>query len=173
MEEPQTDQAQPDLAQTDETRVDETRRGPRWFQRVLPVTGLVLAAVALAALLLPAFRDQVALSTSRQPQPYAELYFTQTGRTDAMCASSVRFTVTSHFERTRRLAYRVTVSPGADKKGTDKKGADKQGTVRLEPGRTRQVHVPVGIPAHQDSTVTVRLPALDQLIRAHCSGTRS
>jgi hypothetical protein len=146
--------------------------GPRWFQRALPVTGLVLLLVGLAALFLPAVRDQVAVSTTRQDQPYAELFFTQTRPVDdAMCGRAgkgeVRFTVASHLEKRRTLAYRVVVAPTEGEQRTTK------GTLRIKPGDTRQVRAQLLTPTTQDYTLTVRLPALDQQIRAHCSADRS
>ena len=134
---------------------------PRWYQRALPVTGVVLVVLAVAALLVPGLRHQVALSTTREPQPYVELYFSQ-GRPAAQvaCGRQVRFTVVSHLENERRLGYRVTAGAGPE----------KQGTVRLRPGQARQVRVPVSAGgAHR---VTVRLPATDQHLLVHCSGTR-
>ena len=145
--------------------------GPRWFQRALPVTGLVLLLVGLAALLLPAVRDQVAVSTTRQDQPYVELFFTQTRPVeDSMCGRAgpgeVRFTVASHLEEQRRLAYRVVVAPA------DGEPRTTRGTLRVAPGDIRRVRAQLLTPTTQDYTLTVRLPALDQQIRAHCSGAR-
>ena len=158
-----------DESQTEQTEQVESaeQRGPRWFQRVLPVTGLVLAAVALAALALPAFRDQVVLSTTRQPQPFVELYFARQAP-DAMCGQGkdgeVRFTVASHLEEQRRLAYRVTVDPA---------GHGRNGSVSLQPGASRTLRAPVEAPQGGDYTITVELPGRDQQIRAHCSASRT
>lgn len=132
----------------------------RWYQRVLPVTGLALAVLALAALVLPAFRHQVALSTTRQPQPFVELYFSKSLPADQVaCGKEVRFTVVSHLEESRRLRYDVSAGP-----------AQRTGTVLLRPGRSRQVRVPVDAPAAH--LVAVRLPALDQHLLLHCDGAR-
>ena len=57
---------------TDQTPM---QRPARWFQRVLPVTGLVLAVAALLALVFPGFREQVALSATHEPQRYVALSF--------------------------------------------------------------------------------------------------
>ena len=152
---------------TQQAREDESR--PRWFQRVLPVTGLVLAVVALAALVVPSFREQVALSTTRQPQPFVELSFA--GPTPAdMCGrgepARVRFALVSHLEERRRLAYRVVVDP------TGAPARTLKGSIPVGPGRSRVVRAPVSAPDGERYTVTVRLPARHQQIRAHCSAGR-
>ena len=142
----------------------------RWFQRVVPVTGLVLAVVALAALVLPSVRHQVALSTTRQPQPYVELSFARpTPR--AMCGqgkpAQVRFQLVSHLEQRRRLAYRVVVD------GAGTPARTLKGSIPVDPGRSRVVRAPVAAPASTAYTVAVRLPARHQQILAHCPAGRS
>jgi hypothetical protein len=127
---------------------------------VLPVTGLVLVVLVLAALAFPAFRHQVAMSTTRQPQPFVELYFSKSHPADHVaCGREVRFTVVSHLQERRRLRYDVHAGP-----------AERNGTVLLRPGQSRQVRVPVDAPAAH--LVGVRLPALGQHLLLHCDGTR-
>jgi len=141
------------------TSTEEAR--PRWFQRVLPVTALTLALVALAALAVPGFRDQVALSASHRPEPYVELYFARASDgTQLVCAggkgsADVRFAIASHLDDTRDLAYVVTVD------GTTRKGATS-----VEPGKTAVVHETLD---HQGAyDVSVLLPASGDKLSAHC-----
>ncbi len=148
---------------------------PRWFQRALPMTALAVALVALAALVVPAFRDQVELSTSRRPQPYAELYFAHsTDRNgQAVCTTKagqalVRFAIGSHLEKRQSVAYRVALVPGS-------RGATREvkaGAARVTPGTALEVSKSFARP-RGDYTVSVRLPALGQQLRAHCPGRRS
>ena len=141
------------------TSTEETR--PRWWQRVLPVTALALALVALAALAVPGFRDQVRLSASHQPEPYVELYFARAADgTQLVCTSQVRFTIASHLDEASDLAYEVTVD-----------GKTTQGTATVEPGKTAEVHETA---AHQGAyDVSVLLPASGDKLSAHCPGGHS
>ena len=148
----------------------QAERSLRWFDRVVPVIGLVLLLVGLATLTVPGFRDELALSTTRQPEPFVELYFTRTVA-HPMCsrdgdAAAVRFVVVSHLERSTRMAYRLTV------RSADGDAAVRKRTVGLEPGQARQVSARVPTAAG-DYTVTVLLPTLDQRIRAHCGRSRA
>lgn len=139
---------------------------PRWWQRVLPVTGLVLAVLALAALVLPGFRDQVALSASHRPEPYVELYFARAADgTQLVCTSRgptahVRFAVASHLDDTRDLAYVVTVD-----------GTTRRGSTSVAPGETAQVRRTFD--RHGAYDVSVLLPASGDELSAHCGGGRS
>jgi hypothetical protein len=160
---------------TPETPPEDAPAASRWFQRVLPLSAVVAVLIALAALVSPAFRDQVELSTSRQAQPFVALYFARTtDGTQVVCSRkgrSVRvlFDVASHLERQQRLAYRVSVLSTA--KGA--KAQRKAGSVQSAPGATTQVQKTFVLPRHEGYTVSVSLPALDQQLRAHCSGRRS
>lgn len=146
----------------------------RWHRRVLPVTGLVLALLAVAALVSPGFRDQVALSVTRQPQPFVELWFTQTAQyaeAGTRClrdgdSLGVAFTVASHLEEPETLEFQVAVDGAADGAGT------QRGSLDLDPGEARDVRVWVTAPDDRAQTVTVRLPALDQELRARCPEAR-
>ncbi len=147
---------------------------PRWFQRVLPVTGLAIVLVALAALVVPAFRDQVELSTSRQPEPYVELYFAHAAAPDgqAVCTAKagkavVRFVIGSHLAKEHPVAYRVAVDPTAPGVKTSRA---KQ-SVRVAPGASATVTKLFALP-RKGYTVSVGLPALGQQLRAHCPGQR-
>jgi hypothetical protein len=154
----------------------ETPAARRWFQRVLPVTGLALLLVALAALIVPAFRDQVKLSISRQTQPYVELYFARrTGPVaQAVCLRQgstvgVRFVIASHLHQSQTVAYRVTVDPATKGRRTLRKA----GSTHTTPDTPREVRKTFSLPGRAPYTLTVSLPALDQQLRAHCPGTRS
>jgi hypothetical protein len=147
----------------------------RWFQRVLPVTALAVALIGVAALLFPTFRDQVELSMSRQSQPYVELYFhrragkaAQVVCTTKGSTARVRFVVASHLDKRQAVAYRVSLVPTA--KGA--KAQRKAGSVRVTPSTAVEVRTSFVRP-RQGYTVSVRLPALDQQLRAHCPGRPS
>lgn len=146
----------------------------RWFQRVLPVTGLAVL-LALAALAVPPLRHQVELSVSRQPQPYVELYFArQTGPVaQATCLRrgttvGVRFVIASHLEHHQAVAYRVALDPAG--KG---RTVRKTGRADTFPQRAVEVRKTFTLPRRKGYTVTVSLPALDQQLRARCAGGRS
>lgn len=159
MEEPQTQ--------------DTTGTAPRWFQRALPMGGLFLALAALAALLVPGFRDQVSLSTTRQPQPFVEMYLPQSRPAhDAVCGndrSEARFVVTSHLVERQSLRYRVEWRLPDRVEPVEV----RTGRVRLDPEQTRQVRASVPDAPAEPHTVVVRLPRHDQLLRVHCPGDRS
>jgi len=148
---------------------------PRWFQRVLPVTGLVILVLVLATLLVPSFRDQVKLSVSRQSQPYVELYFARSAGPVAqiVCqrrgpAVGVRFTIASYLERAQAVAYRVSVDPV----GKGQRALRRAGSARTFPGKPTEVRKVIALPRGTAYTVSVSLPAFGQQLRAHCSGKR-
>lgn len=147
----------------------------RWFRRVLPVTALAVALVALAALVSPTVREQLVLSTSRQAQPYVELYFARTPTgTQAVCTRNarsvqVRFTIASHLRDTRNLTYRVSVDPAGRTARTQR----ERGSVALAPDASRDVRANFPVSRGSDYVVSVRLPGLDQRLRARCDGAGS
>jgi hypothetical protein len=147
---------------------------PRWFQRVLPVSGLLVALVVLAALVSPAFRDEVALSTSRQSQSYVELYFARSAAPNgqAVCAGQarsarVRFVIASHLGERQAVAFRVSLDPAAKGKRIHRRA----GSVRVTPGAAFEVKKSFARPRGA-YTVSVELPAFGQQLRAHCPGRR-
>ena len=148
---------------------------PRWFERVLPMTAVAVALIGVAAILVPGFRDQLDLSTSRESQPYVELYFARSTAANgqAVCTTRgnkalVRFVVGSHLEKRQGVAYRVALDPNAKRTKTLR----QVGSVRVTPGTS--VEVAKWFPRPRGAyTVSVRLPALDQQLRAHCPGRRS
>jgi len=143
------------------------QRASRWYQRVLPVTALAVAATVLLALVLPGFREQVALSASHRPQEYVALSFgrapdgTVVTCTGSRSAVKVRFAVESHLAEGRELDYEIGVGD-----------TRRTGTVRVEPGETVEVTRAVRRPAADRFEVTVRLPDVDQQVLAHCEGGR-
>lgn len=143
-------------------------RASRWYQRVLPVTGLVLAVAALLALVFPGFREQVALSATHEPQQYVALSFgrapdgTVVFCTGSRSAVKVQFAVESHLAESRELEYELSVGDNR-----------RTGTVRVDPGETTEVTRAVRRPADGRFEVTVRLPEVGQQVLAHCSGARS
>lgn len=138
---------------------------PRWWQRVLPVSALLVGLLAVAAVALPGVRDQLALSATHRPEPYVELSLarTDTGVRDA-CGGVVAFDVTSHLRDDERLAYVVTV--------VGRRTVQRTGHVDLAPGQTRPLRTELPrLPGR--SVVTVRLRDRDQLLRVHCGGGAS
>lgn len=149
---------------------------PRWFRRVLPILTIGVAVVGLAALLVPAVRDELALSTSQQPERYVELYFPRAATTGApiTCVHRggkvlVRFAVASHLERRQNVSYRVSVNP--QEKG--QRTRSRTGLARVTPGATLLVRERLSLPRRLEFRVSVSLPAFDQRLRAHCQGPSS
>lgn len=129
---------------------------------MLPVIALAVGLVALLALAVPGVRDQIELSASHQPQEYVALSFARAADgTVPVCTSrgsevTVRFTVESGLGAASTLPYVVTA-------GSDR----RTGTVAVEPGESVDV-TQVLSPAKRRYGVTVRLPAADREIIAHC-----
>ena len=163
---PDHHEVEPELEPQLEPEVEpEVERRARWYHRALPVTTLVLALVALAALALPGFRHQLALSASHRTDPYVELAFPRPAvGAPIVCATStgtprVEFLLTSHLDHAEELDYQVAVGK-----------TRQQGTLSVEPGETTQVTRFLGR-STRPYVVTVRLPSTGQELRAHCPGT--
>ena len=143
---------------------DAPEQRARWYRRVLPVTGLLLAVGGLLVQVFPGIREQVALSATHRQQEYVALSFGRAADgTVVECAGSrrtvkVRFVVDSHLTHDRALTYRVTVGKVA-----------RKGSVRVDAGRTAEVTRAVRRPAGRFD-VTVRLPEVDERVVAHCAG---
>lgn len=146
----------------------ETPSRPRWFERALPLTGVVAALLVLAAVAVPGFRDQLTLSMTRQPDPYVELSFARSGDTGLKpCARTdgrarVAFSVVSHLADRDAVRYRVVVQPGSGRPRVE------NGSVDVRPGKARTVvaHLPVD----GRYRVAVELPGRDQQLWARCGG---
>ncbi|MFC7492773.1 MULTISPECIES: hypothetical protein [unclassified Nocardioides] len=141
-----------------------------WWQRVLPVTGVAAALLALATLLVPGVREQVALSATHREQAWVELAFgREADGTLPVCRTGekvvrVRFDVTSHLPEPKRLRYVVTVRGGG-------RTERDEGKVRVAPGDTTQTRLLLPRPA-REYAVEVRLRGRDQALRAHCPEVR-
>jgi hypothetical protein len=158
------------------TAVSGTHRPTRWYQRVVPVSTLALALVAIAAAVVPGFADQLEQSLTRQHAPYVELYFDQpmAATTQTAClrrgdSVRVRFVVESHLPANQRLAYRVRVQP----LGGHQRPLRQAGRLTVSPGEAAVVRRTFRLPAGRPYAVRVHLPALDQHLRIRCAAGRS
>ncbi len=138
---------------------------------MLPVTLAVVLALAVAGTLLPGFRHQLALSFTRQPVSYVELFFARptAASPQAACVRKgasvqVRFLVESHLEKRQALGYRVVVDPVARSLPTRRQAA----SVEVSPGEVVSVTRTFAVPRREAYVVSVRLPALDQELRGRC-----
>ena len=146
-------------------------RPARWYFRVMPVTGLLLALLVLATLLFPPVREQVSLSLTRKQQPFVELYFERSVSDggQAVCtrrgtAAVVRFVVASHLARAQGVIWRVVVDPSPAGVGTVRRA----GVLSTVPGRATGHRLAVSLPRGAAYTVVVVLPANNRTIRASC-----
>lgn len=131
---------------------------------MLPVTTLALGLITIAALASPGVRHQLELSASHRAEPYVELAFArpQSGP-PVVCSTSggtprVVFEVTSHLAGTEQLDYELVVGR-----------VHEEGSVTVEPGETAQVTRFLGR-STRPYAVAVRLPSVDEELRAHCPG---
>lgn len=112
----------------------------------------------------------MSLSTSHRAEPYVELYFARPASGPPVaCArrgDNVRigFVVASHLEQAESIGYRVIVAPA----GKTARTMRKHGKVTVQPGKSQRVRPSFPLRRGQHYTVTVRLPALHQLLRARC-----
>jgi hypothetical protein len=150
----------------EDTTPDEGARGPRWWQRVVPVAGLALVMAAAAAFALPGLEDELELSTSRQPQPFVELFLS--GPPARLCARGdapyVRFGVKSHLPELRRIGYTISV------RATGRVVSRKAARIRIGPGKATSVRTRVTAPAAAPYAVTVNLRHRPETVRVHCPG---
>jgi len=151
------------------SRTSDADASAPWYLRALPVTVLLAALVAAATLLIPGFRDEVARSTTRDSQPFIEMFFPQ-DRTGApvVCTRDgenvrVRVVISSHLERRTWLGVRTSLLPA------NGPAAERTGSILLSPGETAMVSHSFRRPDGA-STVTVRLPARGQRLHARCTG---
>lgn len=141
---------------------------PRWWQRAVPLTALVVVGGAVAAT-AAGTAQEIEVSTSRVSQPFLELSLA--GGRAAVCdegsTARVRFRVTSHLGSEERVTWTVRLDPAGPREP-----ARARGRVRLAPGSTRLV--PASVPAPRGPyDVTVRIQDHPELLRVHCRGGRS
>ena len=158
----------------DETTAPAPGAPSRWFQRVLPVTGIFLVLVAVAFLLSPSFRDQLRLSVSRQAQPYVELYFAKsTSGAPVPCprrtkAVRVRFVLESHLDKRQPVKWRVVVNPAGQGRTLRTRGS-----IEVSPGAPTEVLKSIKLSRTEGYTIAVLLPGRNQHLLARCRGARS
>ncbi len=146
-----------------------------WYQRAVTVSAVGVGLVGLVALLSPAFRDQIDLSTSRRPDPFVELYFAQSASSPAQAVCTkrgssvrVRFVVESHLQRREAMPYRLSLDPSEKGLPTQR----KKGSADVSPGVPLVVRKSFTLPRGEGYTLSVVLPDLDQGLRAHCREPR-
>jgi hypothetical protein len=114
--------------------------------RVLaPVVLILLVLVAAAS--IPAVRHQLALSFTREPTQYSELYFTKLPRAKAG-RLTVGFRIANRGDHTIRYRYTVRIAPGLTPgavidRGTQVVGANQvvgvAVTARVRPSKIRRI----------------------------------
>jgi hypothetical protein len=146
----------------------EPEAGPtHWWQRLLPVSGIAAALLALVAVQLPGLGDEIELSTSRSPQPFVELSLV--GRPDALCARrspQVRFRIESHLRRARTLGYRIGVDPARARE----QAVRERGRTSIAPGEARSLSAEAVAPVGTAYDITVRVLHRPERLRVHCDG---
>ncbi len=146
-----------------------------WYQRVLPLTLCVLVVIAVAAVLVPGLRHQLALSLTRQPVAYVELYFASptTAGAQAACIRKgesvrVRFVIESHLAQRRSLEYRVIVDPSTQGQRTRRQA----GSAEVTSGQAVAVTRTFRVPRRQGYLLTVKLSAFDEQLHVRCPARR-
>jgi hypothetical protein len=132
-----------------------------------------LLVLGLAALLVPAVRQELELSVTRKPTAFVELYFgdpTPSGPRGACVRErgrvSVRFVVESHLTGRETLDHRVALDPAPRGLRTRRAG----GSTPLDPGEAREITTSFRLPRSAPYVVSVELPQLGQQLRARCPG---
>jgi hypothetical protein len=156
------------------TAVSRPLRRTPWYQRVVPATTAVLAALGLAAAVFPGVRHELAFSATRQPEPYVALSFPQPMAQGTQTACSrkgsvvrVRFVIESHLTGARDVAFRVEVDPSGPLPARR-----KAGTAALSPGQGAEVTRTFTVRGRGGYDVRVRLPGLHQRLHLRCQGGR-
>ncbi len=132
--------------------------------------GAAAVALVLAIALVPGVARQVALSTTRQPAPFVELYFGARGDTSCPAPAGrlrVGFTVASHLTSSRHLAYTLDVRTRAGRE------IRRNGAVLLAAGRRADVERVLRLRGARPSEVLVRLPGRNEQIRLRCASPRA
>jgi hypothetical protein len=121
---------------------------------------LVIGGTAVLAVLWyvsPGFRHQVALSFTKEPRPFTELYFTDVGRLPkhlpaGATSLTVPFTIASHERAPDDYRWQVEVNDGATTSVAATGAAD------VRPGSSRVVSAEVpGVRAGHHYRITVSL----------------
>lgn len=142
-----------------------SRRWGRWLRT--PATLLTVLAVGVVGLvvLVPGGRHQVALSVSRVPDRYLEVYF-PADRQRPRCGKGrpvrVRFWLVSHLPRTEQVRYvvRETSAHSAGRPAT--------GQVHLAPGDRAQVLRTVTPIPSRGARIVVDLPGRTEQLSLQC-----
>lgn len=150
-----------------------TIAGARNVRRLTGAVPLLLAAVvfaALAALVSPAVRHQLAVSFSRQSTPYVELYLDDaTGARGCPVSAGplpIAATLRSHLDAPATLGWTATVTTAG---GTVR--AKTAGTLTTRPGGSVPITAVVAVPARRAYTVTLGLTGRREHLILHCGTT--
>jgi hypothetical protein len=125
------------------------REGPA--RRVTAVLALILVLVVIGALVQPV-RHQLALSFTRKPTRYSELYFTQLPRTRAN-QLRLGFRIANRGDHDVPYSYTIRIAPGSSP-GV----VIKRGTTTIAPNHTADIAIQARIrPGKGSRTATVTL----------------
>ena len=142
-----------------------TRRGGRLLRTPAALLAILAVAVLAVVTLVPGGRHQVALSVSRVPSSYLELYFAP-GQRSPRCGSTrrlvVRFRLVSHLQGTERVRYVVR---GDSARST---GLPVSGRTTLSPGGRARVQRTVAPPRAKRYRIVVRLPGRAEALSLRC-----
>jgi hypothetical protein len=134
-------------------------------RRAALVVACAAVVVVVALLASPAGQRQLALSFTRQPTPFTELYFTADPpvSTTTPRHPTLSFTLANHETAATTYTWVVTVVPTADRGA----GVSTRGTVTLPVGSTRVVETPVTLPSGWRRVVVTLLDRPETLSYLH------
>ncbi len=142
-------------------------RRARWILVLVACLAGILGA-AICVWHLPGVRRQIAESTSHQPVPFTELYFTDPGTLPKHLLSGgpnvFRFTIANHEDKTVTYAYVVTAESAL---GT---GTVAQSQVTIADGASRDVAVQA-IPPQTGITYLITVQLVGRPEAIHFTGT--
>lgn len=141
------------------------RRWGPWLRTPVALLTMLAVGVVVLVTLVPGGRHQLALSVSRGPDSYLEVYFPP-GTAGPRCGSTkrvaVRFWLVSHLRHPERVRYVVrAASTGAE-------GDPVTGRVALVPGERARVERTVTPPKTRRFQVDVRLPGRTEALSLQC-----
>lgn len=138
------------------------REAPALSPRALAVIILIVAGLGVATFVQPV-RHQLALSLTRQPTPYSELYFTRLPRTQAG-QLSLGFRIANRGNHDVLYRYTIRLAPG-----TTPGVAIRRGTRLIAPDRVADITVQAQVRAGTRArTATVLVAGADgKEIRIH------